>query len=214
MDDIDREGLLPKIFHFEQRVRAAKREDGGVAVMRGNQHRGASWSMIVAQNPTAGYALLRQARHNRLRPRIVAKFREQGNIGSEPRHRHCRVDRAAARVGRDLLCFGFAAFFQQQKGRIRIQHAHALDAGAVNDRDCVDRAAAKGENFHSIHPKPCLPQGAAAAFVPHNTAGPCTSMPGTSVRRHLALHNKYGTFSLRVRCASPDALNLWEQLQF
>ena len=135
--------------------------------------------MIVAQNPTAGYALLRQARHNRLRPRIVAKFREQGNIGSEPRHRHCRVDRAAARVGRDLLCFGFAAFFQQQKGQIRIQHAHALDPGAVDDRYGVDRAAAEGENFHSIHPKPCLPQGAAAAIVPHNTAGPCTSMPGT-----------------------------------
>src|SRR5271155_4449462 len=60
--NIDREGIVAKILHLEQRVSTAKREYRRVAIMRGDEDGSAGWSTGISNCPSGRYALLGKPR--------------------------------------------------------------------------------------------------------------------------------------------------------
>ena len=148
VDEIDGERVLLEILRLEQRIGAAKREDRGIAVMRGDEHRGAGRRAGIAQREPGGDALLGQSRQNGLGAGILAELDQRGDVVAEPRQRDGRIHRAAAAMGRDILGLVLAALLEQQKRGVGIAHRHALDALVGDHGDRVDHRAADGQGFH------------------------------------------------------------------
>ena len=60
VDHVGGKGLAAQIALLQQRIGAAEGEDGGVAVVRGDQHRGPGRGAAVAHGPARRHALLHQ----------------------------------------------------------------------------------------------------------------------------------------------------------
>ena len=166
VDHIGGKRLLAQVRLRQQRIGAAEGEDGGVAVVRGHQHRGPRRRPAVAHGPARRHALLEQAGQHRLGARVLAELDEGRHVQAQPRHRHGGVHRSAADVRGDLQRLDLAALLQQQEGAVGIQHAHALDTIAADDGDGIDHGAADGQGLH------CCPafDGACTQVSPRNSS--------------------------------------------
>jgi hypothetical protein len=148
VDEIGGEGLGLEILRLQQRIGAAEREYRRVAVMRRHHDRGPGRRAAVAHRPARRDALRQQPGEHGIGARVLSELHQRAHIEPEPGHADGGIHGAAAGVGRDLGGLGLAALPEQQERGIRVQHAHALDAVAGDDRDRIDGGGADGETFH------------------------------------------------------------------
>ena len=102
VDDVGRERLIAQVGLLQQRVGAAEGEDGRVAVVRGQQHRGARRRAPVAHGPAGRHTFLQQVTEHGLGALILAELDQRRHVETEARHGHGGIDRSAADVGGDL----------------------------------------------------------------------------------------------------------------
>ncbi len=150
VDEVAAQRLVDDVGGFEQRIGAAKGEDGGVAVVRGNDHRRARRRLGIAQHPAAGYALGTETSENEIGAPVTPELHQGRDVETEARHGNCRIDGATAAVRGDVEGFGLAALLQQQEGGIRVEHRHSFDAIALDDGDRIDHSAADRNSLHHI----------------------------------------------------------------
>ena len=202
VDHVGGERLAAQVALLQQGIGAAKGEDGGVAVVRGDQHRGPGRSAAVAQGPARRHALLHQVAQHRLGARVLAELDEGTNVEPQPRHRHGGVDGAAADVRGHLQRLGLAPLLEQQEGVVGVGHAHALDAVAGDDGDRIDHGAADGEGLHGCL---AISRGCAMA-TPRNSSsssGSHSRMPPVMPAVLLTMRTCGGTSMASLRALPP-----------